>query len=192
MRLYIALLLLVSCSNTSFTQNDGSEEKMFWQKNHRLTWDDYKGKKQKRFAAASTVYSMYRNIYVDSSKNIVASIKAVFYPNDSWKGGYIDDALLAHEQRHFDIVELYARKLRKQLSEITVKNKSDAEQKLDSLHAVIDKEMDAFQDKYDEDTDYSMAHDEQQNWIKKIDEAIENLNAYQNTEVKLKKVFLTW
>ncbi len=189
MRLYIALLLLVSCSNTSFTQDDGNEEKMFWQKGRRLTWDDYKGKKQKRFAAASTVYSMYRTIYINADKNIVASVKAVFYPKDSWKNSYIDDALLAHEQRHFDIVELYARKLRKQLNEIKVKDKNDAEQKLDSLYTIIDKEMDAFQDKYDEDTDYSMAHDEQHTWIKKIDADIESLATYQNTEVRLKKVF---
>jgi uncharacterized protein DUF922 len=189
MRLYIAFLLLVSCSNTSFTQDDGNEEKMIWQKSRRLTWDDYKGKRQKRFAAASTVYSMYRTIYVDSAKNIIASVKAVFYPKDSWKGNYLDDALLAHEQRHFDIVELYARKLRKQLGKIKVKDKKDAEQKLDSLHAIIDKEMDAFQDKYDKDTDYSMARDEQQSWIQKIDAAIESLVAYQNTEVRLKKAF---
>ena len=187
MRFYITLLLLVSCSNTSFTQDDGKEEKMFWQKNRRLTWDDYKGKRKKVFAAASTVYSMYRNVYQDSAKNLMVSVKAVFYPNDSWKGSYIDDALLAHEQRHFDIVELYARKLRKQVSEITVKNKSDAAQKLDSLHAVIAKEMDAFQDTYDKDTDYSMAHDEQQSWIKKIDDTINSLEAYKNTEVTLNK-----
>jgi uncharacterized protein DUF922 len=188
MRLYIALLLL-SCSHISFTPKDGNEEKIFWQKNRRLTWDDYKGKPQHRPAEASTVYSMYRVIYVDADKNIMASVKAVFYPKDSWKGHYIDDALLAHEQRHFDIVELYARKLRKQLSKIKVKDEKDAQQKLDSLHAIIDKEMDAFQDKYDKDTNYSMAHDEQQSWIKKIDAAVDNLVAYQNTEVRLKKAF---
>jgi hypothetical protein len=166
-------------------QDDGTEEKMIWQKSRRLTWNDYKGKKQKRFAAASTVYSMYRKIYVNADKNIMASVKAVFYPKDSWKGNYLDDALLAHEQRHFDIVELYVRKFRKQLSEIKVKDEKDAQQKLDSLHALIDKDMDAYQDKYDEDTDYSMAHDEQQSWIQKIDAAIDSLVAYQNTEVKL-------
>jgi hypothetical protein len=185
MRFYIAFLLLICCSNSSFTQDDGKEEKIIWQKSRRLTWNDYKGKKQKRFAAASTVYSMYRTIYVGTDKNSMASVKAVFYPKDSWKGNYLDDALLAHEQRHFDIVELYARKLRKQLSEIKVKDKKDAEQKLDSLHALIDKEMDAFQDKYDEETDYSMAHNEQISWIKKIDAAIDSLIAYQGTEVRL-------
>ena len=66
-----------------------------------------------------------------------------------------------------------------------MKDEKDAQQKLDSLHALIDKDMDAYQDKYDEDTDYSMAHDEQQSWIQKIDAAIDSLVAYQNTEVKL-------
>ena len=183
--MYFIILLLVGCTSTSFKQDNGSDG-MVWQKNRRLTWDDYQGKPQHRFAAASTVYSMYRHIFKDSSGNITASVKALFYPKDSWKGRWLDDALLAHEQRHFDIVELYARKLRKQLSTIVVSGKQDAENKLDSLHTIIDAEMDAYQDKYDEETDYSMAHDEQVSWISKIDKAISSLDAYENTAVKLK------
>jgi hypothetical protein len=189
MRFYFIILLLVSFSNTSFVQDDGKEEAMVWQKNRKLTWGDYQGKRQKRFAAASTVYSMYRNVSKTSSGNIIASVKALFWPKDSWKSNWIDDALLAHEQKHFDIVELYARKLRKQLSEIKVHSEEDAQQKLDSLDKIIDAEMDAFQDKYDDETNFSMAHDAQMSWIKKIDAAIDSLSTYQNTEVKLKTAF---
>ncbi len=139
---YIIFLFFVSIS---FVQDDNA---MVWQKKRKLTWNDYRGKPQhNRFAAASTVYSMYRHIYKDANGNITASIKACFYPTDSWKGNYIDDALLAHEQKHFDIVELYARKLRKQLMQIKVRSEEDAQQKLDSLHKIIDAEMDAYQDK---------------------------------------------
>ena len=183
MRFYFIILLLVGCTNTSFIQDDNA---MIWQKNRKLTWDDYQGKPQHRFAAASTVYSMYRHLYKDANGNISASIKACFYPKDSWKGRYLDDALLAHEQKHFDIVELYARKLRKQLMQIKVSGEEDAQQKLDSLHKIIDGEMDAYQDKYDKESDYSMAHDEQANWIKKIDAAIDSLVAFQNTEINLR------
>jgi predicted secreted Zn-dependent protease len=119
----------------------------------------------------------------------MVSIKACFYPKDSWKGNYIDDALLAHEQKHFDIVELYARKLRKQLMEIKVQDQEDAQQKLDSLHKIIDAEMDAYQDKYDEESDYSMAHDKQVAWIKRIDAVMDSLANYQNTEIRLKPAF---
>ncbi len=185
MRIYFIILLFVGCTNTSFIQDDGSSA-MVWQKNRMLTWNDYQGKPQHRFAAASTVYSMYRFISTDSIGNIIATVQALFYPKDSWKGRYIDDALLAHEQKHYDIVELYARKLRKQLTQIKVKNEEDARQKLEDLHKTIDDEMDAYQDKYDKESHYSMAHDEQQAWIKKIDDAIEVLSDYKSTEVKLK------
>ena len=189
MRFYFIILLLVSCTNSSFVKDDREEEVIVWQKNRKLTWDDYQGKRQKRFAAASTVYSMYRNVSKTPSGNIIASVKAFFYPKDSWKSNWIDDALLAHEQKHFDIVELYARKLRKQLTQIKVLNEEDAQLKLDSLHKIIDAEMDAFQDKYDDETNSSMAHDAQISWIKKIDAAIDNLAAYQNTDIKLKTAF---
>lgn len=189
MRFYLFILLLVGCIGTAFVQDDGKEEVIVWQKNRKLTWDDYQGKRQKRFAAASTVYSMYRNISKTQSGDIIATVKAYFYPNDSWKSHWIDDALLAHEQKHFDIVELYARKLRKQLSQIKVRNEEDANAKLDSLHKIIDAEMDKFQDKYDDETNSSMEHDAQIDWIKKIDTAIDSLSAYQNTDVKLKIAF---
>jgi hypothetical protein len=189
MRFYFIILLLVSCTNSSFIKDDGNDEAMVWQKNRKLTWDDYQGKRQKRFAAASTVYSMYRTIAKTSSGNIIATVKALFYPKDSWKSNWIDDALLAHEQKHFDIVELYARKLRKQLTLIKVRNEEDAEQKLDSLHKIIDAEMDAYQDKYDDETNYSMAHNAQASWIRKIDASIDSLSTYQSTEVKLKPAF---
>jgi hypothetical protein len=122
MRFYFFILLLVSCTSTSFKQDNG-EDVIVWQKNRRLTWNDYQGKPQHRFAAASTVYSMYRHIYKDANGNIMASIKAYFYPKDSWrKNSWIDDALLAHEQRHFDIVEWYARKLKCGMEKMLNKN----------------------------------------------------------------------
>ena len=186
-----SVIFFARCEPTKLNSptQDDNEVKMVWQKNRRLNWSDYQGKEQKRFAVASTVYSMYRTVYIDSNKNIMASVKAIFYPRDSWKSSYIDDVVLTLEQKHFDIVELYARKLRKQLSELKVKDETDAQNKLDSLYIILDKEMDIFQDKYDNDTDYSTAHDEQQSWIQNIDAAIDNLVDYQNTEVQLKKIF---
>src|SRR5438552_4474997 len=92
------------------------DEIIVWNKNRQLTWNDYKGKPQKRFAAASTVYSMGRKVLKEKDGTVAARIQAYFYCNDSWKkSDWINDEVLKHEQKHFDIVELFSRKIRKQV-----------------------------------------------------------------------------
>lgn len=156
-----------------------------WSPQRKLNWDDYKGKPKPRFAAASTVYSMGRNIYEEDGK-IFARIEAYFYCNDSWKKeAWISDEVLAHEQKHFDIVELYARKLRKQASEFTYSGLKNAEERIDSLYKIISKEMDVFQDQYDDATDGSMNGDAQREWIKKIDDDLKQMNPFASSLVTL-------
>lgn len=187
MRKYIYIVIgIVSLSCLAMVSGE-EEDVITWNKNRPLTWNDYRGKPQRRFAAASTVYSLHRYIDKEDDKDAVAYIRAYFFCRDSWKkDDWINDVVLAHEQKHFDIVELYARKLRKQFSEMRFANYKEADRKLDSLYHVISEEMDVYQDKYDEETDYSMNGKQQDAWIKKIDSELEVYNKYQNTQVPVK------
>jgi predicted secreted Zn-dependent protease len=88
--------------------------------------------------------------------------------------------VLRHEQKHFDIVELYARKLRKLINANNYSSAIELTIKSDSLYAIIDKEMDVYQDKYDDETDGSMNGEQQRAWEKKITNEISELEAYKN------------
>ncbi len=178
------LFILIGLIYFSFYKED---EVISWSKERKLTWEDYKGRPQRRFAAASTVYSLGRKVINEKNGVIVAQISAYFYCNDSWKKeSWINESVLAHEQKHFDIVELYARKFRKRLREMIFLNANDAEDKIDSLYHVINKEMDVFQDKYDDETDGSMDGDGQKKWSNNIDNEISSLEKFQNSLVILK------
>ncbi len=182
MRYLILFITVLFCF--SFYKED---EVISWSKDRKLTWGDYKGKPQKRFAAASTVYSLGRKVLNGKDGAIVARISAYFYCNDSWKNvNWINESVLAHEQKHFDIVELYARKFRKGMSEMILSNFKDAEEKVDSLYEVINKEMDVFQDKYDDETNGSMDSEGQKKWNNNIDNEITALGKFQNSLVTLK------
>jgi hypothetical protein len=179
--LFVIFLLILF----SFTQHDSAV--LIWRADRLLTWDDFNGKPEKRFAAASTHYDVLKHIHKDDEKNATVKIEAVFFRNRSWKKKeWINDEVLAHEQKHFDIVELYARKLRKALSETAFKNLNDLEKKLEALYDKYDKEMDVYQDKYDEETDGSMNGDQQRAWNKKIMKEINELEPYKNINVKIK------
>jgi hypothetical protein len=179
--LFVILLGLVE---SSFVQRD---EIIIWSKNRPLTWDDFKGKIKKRNAVASTHYMLKRYV-VSGNNSTEIHIEACFFCNTSWKRKpWIDNSILKHEQKHFDIVELFARKLRKKISELTIKNKNDATLKLDSLYEIYNKSMDIYQDKYDDESDNSMNHDSQILWESKISLGLDSFSKYQNTTIFFNK-----
>lgn len=164
------------------------EETILWKKSRQLTWDDYRGKPKRRFAAASTVYSLHRFVTEDENGNITAHVEALFYPNDSWKrSDWINESLLEHERKHFDVVELFARKYRKALITIKVSDKENAERQVDELYDKFSKEMDVFQDAYDDKTNSSMDTPVQRQWEKNIELGLDSFAAYQKTAIILKK-----
>ncbi|MFY9310313.1 MAG: hypothetical protein WAQ28_14800 [Bacteroidia bacterium] len=184
-------LLLVMLSLTAFAfiipTNTGTEnEVIVWQKDRPLTWDDFKGKPAKRFAVASTNYDINKIIEQVGKDSSTVEIKAIFFCNKSWKKqDWIDETVLAHEQKHFDIVELYARKLRKMVASKTYTSFNDLKTKSDSLYAVIDKAMDVYQDEYDEKTEGSMNGEQQRLWNKKIIDQIKELDNYSSSIMKV-------
>lgn len=174
------IIFIFSCFKT-----DKSNDFLLWQDNRPLTWEDFKGKPEKRFAAASTSYDILKDIEKKQAGTTV-KIRAVFFHYSSWKKKeWINESVLIHEQKHFDIVELYARKLRKLISEIKYTSQQDLETKIDSLYKLNDKAMDEYQDLYDEETDGSMNGDKQREWNKKIIDEIKKLDNFKSIELSL-------
>lgn len=164
-----------------FSSFEEKKDIIVWQEGKLLTWSDFRGKPAKRFSAASTHYDTFKNL-TDKGKKAEVEILAVFYINKSWKKpSWINDEVLAHEQKHFDIVELFARKLRKQIMELNYSSYKELKIVSDSLYDKMDKDMDVYQDKYDEETDASTNGAKQREWNKKITDEINALSAYKNT-----------
>jgi hypothetical protein len=162
-----------------------SKNIFLWQEGKLLTWDDFLGKPEKRFAVASTHYDIFKNV-TNQDKKAIVSIQAVFFRNSSWKKvSWISDEVLTHEQKHFDIVELYCRKLRQMVAQAKYKDYNDLVAKVDAFYDKIDDEMDKYQDLYDEETDGSMNGDKQREWNKKINHELEILKAYHAPDVQV-------
>jgi hypothetical protein len=80
--------------------------------------------------------------------DFTTSGEAHFYPNKSW---YLKDRrntyILAHEQLHFDITELYARMFRAQLKGLVVTQ--NVKDQMQRLHKAINEAVDETQKRYD-------------------------------------------
>jgi hypothetical protein len=173
---FLYLTMAIIC--VSFTQDDNL---IFWQETNKLTWDDFKDKPN-----ASSPYKAFTESEIKtemSAKNNEAHIiiKTFFDKNKSWVKNKTDE-LLAHEQLHFDITELWSRKFRQKIIGKTFSFKT-FQKELKAIQNDIYKGSKEMQTDYDKETQHSVIVASQKKWEKKIKAEIENLNAFATAEV---------
>ena len=165
----LLLFLLLSLSFASFGQGK-DEELISWSENKKLTWADYKGPaKTDTDAAAST--ATYLGIeYNFGSKGFDYKITCSFSKTKSW-GLHKTDYILAHEQGHFDIAEIFARKLNMQMGEYKF-NKNSFKDDLKKIYVTITTQKEELQNAYDRETNHSINKEKQTEWLNKIDQLL--------------------
>lgn len=167
----LCLLNLILWMGTCFSQ----EEAIPWSAERKLTWSDFKGKSFKTAWAAATTASGISYEFSTSgtgdSMQLNIKVSTYFYPNKSWyRPELCNDVILSHEQLHFDISELYARKMQRILQETTFTK--DIESEISAIFKQINRELGQFQNRYDHETDFSRNFEKQAFWNKMIAEVM--------------------
>lgn len=165
-------ILLMGCSGYA-QQNDT----ISWSAERQLIWYDFKAKAppSSRVAAltASGISYSFSALERTDGVEVDFRVDAFFYPNQSWyRPGLSNPLILSHEQLHFDISELYARKMRKRLEATHFSRNVKAEVKV--IYREILKELSDFQSTYDEETNFSRNREQQLRWNQKIKEVLGN------------------
>ena len=142
----------------------------------RLTWKDFKGQPSLSSRVAATTASgisyEFSTTGIKDAFTIDFVITTHFYPKKSWyKSVLCDDFVLSHEQLHFDISELFARKLRKELSE-DIFTHENVKAKVKAIYNKNNQALNEYQNRYDEATNFSRNLQQQVLWNKKIAEAL--------------------
>lgn len=146
-----------------------------WREDLRLSWSDFKGEVPKGAVAAATTAS---GISYSYSANLLHhevildfQVTAYFYPWESWyRPQLCNDNTLAHEQLHFDISELFARKMRDRLERTTFSE--DVKEEIRKIYKEILAELRAFQARYDRETDFSRNRPKQAEWNLRVAQAL--------------------
>lgn len=170
---YLLLLLLVPV--LSFSQ-DKDEELIDWKTSRQLTWGDYKGKPDPNSDAAASTTTYLGIEYKMDDKGFGWKIECKFSITRSW-GRTRTDHVLKHEQGHFDIAELFARKLNQKMKGYQF-NQTTYKDDLKTIYNGITAEKEAFQDLYDNETDHSRKKEQQSEWEKKIEKMLKDLKDY--------------
>lgn len=153
------------------------EESVLWNPEIPLSWNNFKDIPTEGDTSAALTASgiSYQFSAEQINEEIVLDfqVSAFFYPQKSWyKPEVCDENILNHEQLHFDIAELFARKM-----EIKVKKKrftANVKKEIKEIYQSIIKELSAFQDVYDRETDFSRNIPNQRLWNQKIKTALKN------------------
>ena len=151
------------------------EAGILWNPEQRLSWSNFKAEPPKNSEIAATTASGLSYQFSTTEENgkyeLDYSVDTYFYPNRSWyQPDICDEVILSHEQLHFDISELYARKMRKIMDATIFTKNVKAEVK--AIYRQINKELAAFQQVYDKETDYSRNIEQQLSWNKKIKDSL--------------------
>jgi len=155
---------------------------IIWQKDSLLTREDFKGRVTKQWAGCCATFLLVEPI--ENNGNILFSVQAVFVKS---KSNIIQtsDYVLKHEQLHFDICELYARKLRKMLKETDFTKVKNIQQKIQTMYDKVNAEYGKYQQKYDEDTNHGENPAKQKVWSDDIANQMNELEPYSSTEVNI-------
>ncbi|MCL6266479.1 DUF922 domain-containing protein [Flagellimonas myxillae] len=151
------------------------EEGILWDANKRLTWADFKGKVPPAAEPAATTASgisyRYSANLIHHEVKLDFEVNAYFYPNESWyKPEVCDDLILSHEQLHFDIAELFARKMRDKLRRTSFSE--NVKQEIRDIYQDILQELQDYQDEYDWETGFSRNAKKQLEWNRKVAKAL--------------------
>lgn len=152
-----------------------AQEEVVWKPDINLFWKDFKGEVPKGSGAAATTASgisyQFSTYHEKGEMKLDHDVYAFFYPTESWyKPEICNDVTLSHERLHFDISELFARKMDKEIAQSTFTK--NVKQEVRAIYKKTLRELNKFQNQYDLETDYSRNVPQQKRWITKIQKAL--------------------
>jgi len=159
-----------------FTSGKDTPDTIYWSESDGLEWDDFEGQPRHDYADVSALTSSGIVHYKGCKDGkINYKVRAYFEKEESWvKEEARTEHHLRHEQIHFDITELYARKLRKILSDRSFKCEQEAafEECVNNFVANWHSEQQSF----DAHSRHSLNKDAQQEWYYRIEMELSLLN----------------
>lgn len=163
------------------------EKEIIWNKNRKLEINDFKGQVENRPFQAVTNSGITYNIFSKpgfNKKKYTIAVSAKFDCEGSYfKPRKRDSLVLVHEQVHFDISELYARKFLKKMIERAPEIKI-ALAVHEEIYRSVYNELQIKQDEYDSEV-YADPQATTK-WVKWVEKELEQMVIYENKTVEVK------
>ena len=171
-------LVTFNLNGQSFLEVD-TLEYIEWNEEKLLVWSDYKYFEQSSNKndgyALTTVFHSVRGGMKKGKPNF--QVRVLYVKNKSWTTNVVSQELLNHEKLHFDLAEVYGRKMRKQIESLG----NRGVKKLKTYKAYIEQILADFKSKsyeYDKETNHGREPSAQKTWNQFIQYELNRLNGY--------------
>jgi hypothetical protein len=173
--LALYIFWLPSCLAQLQSAGNGADL-LAWNEFYKLQWYDFKGSPGEGARGdAGTAVQIKAKPYL-VKREVRYEVNAFFNRKKSWSRDQ-SPALLAHEQLHFDIAELYARKIRKKIEELQRNKVND----IKTFNAAIEEllaESNQTDIQYDAETLHGALAKKQAEWAAKVKQELGELDSY--------------
>lgn len=159
-----------------FFLNKNDLNQIHWKKTTKITWADFKGssKGQSSHSAMTVVNFSWKELK-SQNKIIGLVVQNSFNKKKSWvKIKSKNDYLLNHEQKHFDLSEVFARQMIRYLE----KESKMSISRVDKIFRRTNKKRMKMQKEYDKETNHSRNTTNQTIWDEKITDLLEKVSSY--------------
>jgi hypothetical protein len=153
-----------------------------WNERTGIDWTDFRGIPDNRSpydaqANSGLKYSYSYSVGNNNKINVQFDVNSFFNSQLSWsKSQKQTHILLDHEQLHFDISEVHARKLKKTLSAFHFSK--NVKKEAEKIFSKINGDRLQMQNNYDLESDHSKNDKQQAKWAAFIQEELQALEAY--------------
>ena len=154
-----------------------SSNRIEWKEDQALNWENFKGKVPIESSLVAETNSGIHLSYTCTGETMDWNIYAYFDQELSWRKPHATKAILLHENLHFDISELYARKLRKRLH--LLKHPCSMEKaELQKIFNEVVADHKQRQKKYDLETKHSLDSIRQMQWNSWVEQELSYLSKF--------------
>ncbi len=178
------ILILLGLFLAAFT---GAERNIVNHDNNvKLKWKDFQGTPDPDINAKAISYVGFQMGFKGTARqdSLIIVVEAFFDRSTSWYSGDTSAYILSHEQTHFDITELYARKLKQSIQGATLTYKN-YQSVLRELEKNAHKSMNTADSVYDIATDFSRLPEEQKKWNTNIQKDLANMSVFATDTFKV-------
>ena len=186
MRSVLIILFLLPAMQAQLQPAGDSENDLLpWNEFYELQWYDFQGEpdENRMGDAGAAVHIKAKPFLV--KKKIKYDVTAFFNRSKSWARDH-SPSLLAHEQLHFDIAELYARKIRKKIKEMNDEGVNDIKVYNAAIHELL-LESNAADERYDMQTLHGAMSGKQAQWAEEVKSDLEKLKHFKKTRWVIKR-----
>lgn len=171
-----ALTLLIGLLVSAAAHSQEKQDLLEWNEFYELSWDDFQATATpETFGDAGTAVQIKAKPYL-AGHELHYDVRAYFNRKKSWTRDR-SPSLLSHERLHFDIAELYARKIRRKIRALADHGNSDPAVYNEAIKKLL-MESNHEDERYDKETLHGAMQERQGIWEKKIRSELKHLEKF--------------